>query len=195
MTMASLFDFALPDLDGREVPLSRFAGKVLLLVNVASKCGFTPQYAGLQALYERYRDRGLEVLGFPANNFLFQEPGSNAQIKSFCSLTYGVSFPLFAKISVRGRTMHPLYRFLTDKSTNPRFGGPGTSTSSSSTGRGGSWTVSTAARSPCRNGLFPLWNASCAREAPVNPPGPDRSASRWPGRTRPPRPSGTHPPG
>jgi glutathione peroxidase len=123
MTMASLFDFALPDLDGREVPLSRFAGKVLLLVNVASKCGFTPQYAGLQALYERYRDRGLEVLGFPANNFLFQEPGSNAQIKSFCSLTYGVSFPLFAKISVRGRTMHPLYRFLTDKSTNPRFGG------------------------------------------------------------------------
>jgi glutathione peroxidase-family protein len=121
--MASLYDFTLADLDGVQVSLSGFAGKVLLLVNVASKCGFTPQYAGLQALYERYRDRGFEVLGFPANDFLFQEPGSNAQIKSFCSLTYGVSFPVFAKISVRGRKIHPLYRFLTEKASNPRFGG------------------------------------------------------------------------
>ena len=119
----TLYDFTLPDLDGRHVPLRRFEGKVLLLVNVASKCGFTPQYAGLQALYERYRDRGFEVLGFPANDFLLQEPGGSEQIRSFCSLTYGGSFPMFAKISVRGRRIHPLYRFLTDKSTNPRFGG------------------------------------------------------------------------
>lgn len=115
-----LYSFELADIDGKPVALSRFRGKVLLLVNVASKCGFTKQYEGLEALYEKYRDRGLEVLAFPANNFGGQEPGTNAQIKEFCSATYGVAFPLFAKISVRGDDIHPLYRFLTGL---PQFGG------------------------------------------------------------------------
>ena len=121
--MDSVYDFTLPDIGGQEVPLGRFSGKVLMLVNVASRCGFTPQYAGLQRLYERYRQRGLEILGFPANDFLRQEPGSNEQIKAFCTLNYGVSFPMFAKIHVKGRSAHPLYRFLTDKRTDPRFAG------------------------------------------------------------------------
>ncbi|HON93029.1 MAG TPA: redoxin domain-containing protein [Sedimentisphaerales bacterium] len=115
-----LYSFELADIDGNPVSLSRFRGKVLLLVNVASKCGFTKQYEGLEALYEKYRDRGLEVLAFPANNFGGQEPGTNAQIKEFCMTTYGVAFPLFAKISVRGDDIHPLYRFLTGL---PQFGG------------------------------------------------------------------------
>ncbi len=112
------------DITGAPVPLRRFAGKALLIVNVASKCGFTPQYEGLQALYERYRDKGLEILGFPANNFLWQEPGSNEQIRAFCSTKYSVTFPLFSKISVRGKDTHPLYAFLTDKRTNPEHAGP-----------------------------------------------------------------------
>lgn len=113
---ASLFDFTVADIDDKPVALSTFRGKVLLIVNVASKCGFTGQYAGLQKLYETYRDRGLVILGFPSNDFLWQEPGSNAEIKSFCSLTYKVTFPLFAKISVKGEDKHQLYRFLTDAS-------------------------------------------------------------------------------
>jgi glutathione peroxidase len=123
MVTTSLLDFGLKDIQGNERSLRDFAGKVLLIVNVASKCGFTPQYTALQELYERYRDRGFEVLGFPANNFLWQEPGSDEEIKSFCSLTYGVTFPLFSKISVRGRDTHPLYRFLTARETNPAFAG------------------------------------------------------------------------
>ena len=111
------------DIGGAEVPLSRFRGKALLLVNVASKCGFTPQYAGLQSLYERYKDKGLEILGFPANDFLWQEPGNDSEIKQFCSTKYNVSFPLFSKISVKGKNIHPLYKLLTDKETNPRFSG------------------------------------------------------------------------
>ncbi len=122
--MDSVYDFKLPDIGGQEVSLGRFSGKVLMLVNVASRCGFTPQYAGLQRLYERYRERGLEILGFPANDFLRQEPGSNEQIKAFCTLNYGVSFPMFSKISVKGRKIHPLYKYLTDKTSDPEFGGP-----------------------------------------------------------------------
>jgi glutathione peroxidase len=118
-----LYAFALDDIDGNTSALADFRGKVLLLVNVASKCGYTKQYAGLQALHETYRDHGLAVLAFPANNFGAQEPGTNEQIKQFCSATYGVTFPVFAKISVKGDDIHPLYRFLTSPETNPRFAG------------------------------------------------------------------------
>jgi glutathione peroxidase-family protein len=121
--MASVYDFTLNDIDGKPVKLEQFRGKVLLMVNVASKCGFTKQYAGLEKLYETYKDSGLVVLGFPANNFLRQEPGTNEEIKEFCTLTYGVSFPMFAKISVKGGDQHPLYRYLTAKETNPEFAG------------------------------------------------------------------------
>ncbi len=119
-----VLDFALPGIDGGEVRLESYRGKVLLLVNTASRCGFTPQYKGLQALWEKYRDRGLVVLGFPANNFRGQEPGTNAEIAQFCSLNYGVTFPLLAKISVAGDDIHPLYAFLTRAETNPGFAGP-----------------------------------------------------------------------
>jgi glutathione peroxidase len=120
---SSIYDFQVEDIDGRAVGLGEYRGKVLLVVNVASRCGFTYQYEGLEALYREYGGRGLVVLGFPANDFLRQEPGSNEQIKEFCTLNYGVSFPMFAKIHVKGRGAHPLYRFLTDKRTNPRFAG------------------------------------------------------------------------
>jgi len=118
-----IYAFTVKDIDGNDVSLSRFKGKVLLIVNVASKCGFTKQYPGLEQLYRTYKDQGLVVLGFPANNFLRQEPGTNEEIKNFCTLNYGVSFPLFAKISVRGRDKHPLYKYLTGKKTNPDFPG------------------------------------------------------------------------
>ena len=98
----NIYDITVTDIDGEEVSLSDYKGKVLLIVNVASRCGFTPQYEGLQSLYETYADQGFVILGFPANNFLWQEPGSNEDIKKFCSLTYGVTFPMFAKISVKG---------------------------------------------------------------------------------------------
>ncbi len=119
----NIYSFTVQDIDGKPVELEQYRGKVLLVVNVASKCGFTPQYQGLQKLYDAYKDRGLEILGFPANNFLSQEPGSNAEIKSFCQINYGVEFPMFAKISVKGKEQHPLYNYLTDKKTNPDFGG------------------------------------------------------------------------
>jgi glutathione peroxidase len=119
----SVLDFDMKDITGKEVSLKGFTGKVLLLVNVASKCGHTPQYQGLQELYQKYRDRGFEILGFPANNFLHQEPGTDAQIKEFCTLNYGVTFPMFSKISVKGKDIHPLYAFLTGKDTNPGFDG------------------------------------------------------------------------
>jgi glutathione peroxidase len=112
-------DFTLKDIDGKDVSLSVYKGKVLLIVNVASKCGFTPQYAGLQALHQKYADRGLVVLGFPSNDFLWQEPGTDAEIKSFCALKYNVTFPMFSKIQVRGKNKHPLYDFLTSKDANP----------------------------------------------------------------------------
>ncbi|MFN8533539.1 MAG: glutathione peroxidase [Dehalococcoidia bacterium] len=108
-----MFDHILTRLDGGEQSLGDYAGEVLLLVNVASKCGNTPQYAALEALYGRYRDRGFRVLGFPANDFGAQEPGSDEEIAEFCSLTYGVSFPMFSKISVKGDEIHPLYAEIT----------------------------------------------------------------------------------
>ncbi|MEI6167539.1 MAG: glutathione peroxidase [bacterium] len=122
-TMSSIYDFSVKQIDGKAGSLSEYKGKVLLIVNVASKCGFTGQYAGLQKLYETYKDRGLVVMGFPANDFLFQEPGSNQEIAQFCSLKFHVTFPMFEKITVTGGSMHPLYKFLTDKTTNPEFSG------------------------------------------------------------------------
>jgi len=110
--LMSIYDFSARSIDGDEVPLSKFRGHPLLIVNVASKCGFTPQYTGLEALYRQYHGRGLEVLGFPCDQFGHQEPGDEAQIKAFCSLTYEVSFPMFAKINVNGEDAHPLYRYL-----------------------------------------------------------------------------------
>ena len=101
-------------IDGLETDLSDFRGKVLMVVNVASKCGLTPQYEGLEKVYEKYRSHGFEVLGFPANNFLSQEPGSEEEIRSFCSTNYGVTFPLYSKVSVRGDDKHLLYKKLTD---------------------------------------------------------------------------------
>ena len=121
--MKNIYALTAKDIDGNERSLSEFSGKVLLIVNVASKCGFTPQYKNLQVLYGRFKDRGFERLGFPSNDFMRQEPGTEAEIKSFCSLTYGVTFPMFSKISVKGKTIHPLYAFLTDKATNPQFPG------------------------------------------------------------------------
>ena len=109
----SIHEIELPRLDGKPAKLSDYAGKVVLAVNVASKCGFTPQYAGLQALNDRYADRGFIVLGFPSNQFFNQEPGSAEQIQEFCSVNYGVTFPLFAKLDVKGSTQHPLYAILT----------------------------------------------------------------------------------
>lgn len=106
------YDFYALTIDGVELPLSRYRGHPLLIVNVASKCGFTPQYAGLEALYKQYHERGLEVLGFPCDQFGHQEPGDESEIKAFCSLTYGVSFPMFAKIKVNGPDAHPLYEYL-----------------------------------------------------------------------------------
>lgn len=111
--MASVYHIPVKTIQGNEVDLSQYQGKVLLVVNVASKCGLTPQYEGLEKLYEAQKENGLEVLGFPANNFLAQEPGTDAEIQEFCSLTYDVKFPLFSKISVAGDDKHPLYQTLT----------------------------------------------------------------------------------
>jgi len=119
----SIYDFTMKDIDGKQVNLTDFRGKVVLVVNVASRCGFTPQYEGLQKLYLKYQQQGFVILGFPANNFGFQEPGTNAEIKTFCSAKYNVTFPIFSKISVKGEDMDPLYKYLTDKATNPQYGG------------------------------------------------------------------------
>jgi glutathione peroxidase len=109
--------FTMKTIDGEDVALSKYRGKVLLIVNVASKCGNTPQYKDLEALYRKYKDQGLMILGFPANNFGAQEPGTDQEIKTFCSMTYGVSFDMFSKISVKGDDQHPLYRVITSDST------------------------------------------------------------------------------
>lgn len=113
--MSTAFEFTATDLDGVEQPLSQYAGKVLLIVNVASKCGFTPQYAGLQDLWTRYRDRGLVVMGFPCDQFGHQEPGNAEEIRRFCSLGYDVDFPMFAKVDVNGADAHPLWQWLKDE--------------------------------------------------------------------------------
>lgn len=119
----TVYDFTLNSIDGQTTPLSSFKGKVVLLVNVASRCGYTPQYTGLEALYEKYKDRDFVIVGIPANNFGAQEPGSNQEIKTFCTAKYHVTFPMMAKVSVKGSDITPLYAFLTDKSTNPATGG------------------------------------------------------------------------
>lgn len=116
MAASSVYDFTPSSIDGKPSPLAAYKGKVMLLVNVASKCGYTPQYKGLESVYEKYKDRGLVVLGFPANNFGSQEPGTNEEIKSFCSRTFNVSFPMYSKISVKGGDQDPLYRYLTSQS-------------------------------------------------------------------------------
>jgi len=120
----NVLSFSLKNIDGVDTPLSQYKGRVLLLVNTASKCGLTPQYKALEALYLRFKDQGLVILGFPANNFRGQEPGTNQEIKEFCSLNYGVTFPMFAKISVAGADIDPLYKFLVETETNPLFAGP-----------------------------------------------------------------------
>lgn len=114
-TPPSIYDIPLKDLEGKDAPLSAHRGKVLLLVNVASKCGLTKQYAALEQLHEKYQSQGFTVLGFPCNDFAGQEPGSPEQIRQFCSATYGVTFPLYEKLHVKGPEQHPLYDFLTGK--------------------------------------------------------------------------------
>jgi len=118
----SVHDFELTNIDGENISLDRYEGKVLLIVNTASECGFTPQYEGLQSLYEQYKDQGLVIAGFPANNFGGQEPGTDEEIKQFCKKNYGVTFPMFSKISVKGNDMHPLFDYLTSEQ-NPDFTG------------------------------------------------------------------------
>jgi glutathione peroxidase len=113
MTEKSVLDFKARALSGEEIDLSRYKGKVLVIVNTASKCGFTPQYAGLEKLYEKYKDKGLEILGFPCNQFGGQEPGSDEEIANFCQKNYGVDFQMFEKVDVNGADAHPLYKFLT----------------------------------------------------------------------------------
>ena len=120
---SSVHEFTLDSLTGTPTPLANFKCKVMLLVNVASQCGYTYQHEGLQALYVKYKDQGLVVAGFPANNFGAQEPGSNAEIGAFCKAKFGVTFPMFSKISVKGSDKAPLYQFLTDKNANPKTGG------------------------------------------------------------------------
>jgi len=115
----NIYSFTMKTNAGAEQPLSGFRGKALLIVNTASKCGYTPQYRGLEELYRKYREKGFEVLAFPANNFMGQDPGTDREIREFCSTKYGVSFPLFAKISVKGKDIHPLYAWLTRDSGHP----------------------------------------------------------------------------
>lgn len=117
------YGFVLNDIDGNPVKMEQFQGKVLLVVNVASKCGFTRQYEGLQNLYAKYKDQGLVILGFPANDFGGQEPGTNEEIKAFCSTRYQVSFPMFSKISVKGDDQHPLFAYLTSGGGNAELAG------------------------------------------------------------------------
>ena len=114
----SIYDFSMETIDGEKVSLSQYKGKVLIIVNVASQCGLTPQYVDIQEFYNQYKAKGVEILGFPANNFGAQEPGTNQEIKQFCKKNYEVTFPMFAKISVKGNDKHPLYQYLTKKDKN-----------------------------------------------------------------------------
>src|ERR1700691_5213862 len=118
----TFYDFNATTIDGNPQSLEAYRGKVVLVVNVASKCGFTPQYAGLEALYQKYKDRGLVIVGVPANNFMQQEPGTDAEIKTFCTNKYNVTFPMMSKVSVKGDDKTPLYTFLTGKDSDPQFG-------------------------------------------------------------------------
>jgi glutathione peroxidase len=119
----TVYDFTLNSIDGQSAPLSTYKGKVVLLVNVASRCGYTPQYTALESIYEKYKDRGFVIVGIPANNFGAQEPGTNQEIRTFCSAKYHVTFPMMAKVSVKGSDITPLYQFLTDKNLHPETGG------------------------------------------------------------------------
>jgi glutathione peroxidase len=119
---SSLYSFTLNSIDGKPAPLAEYKGKVVLIVNVASQCGYTPQYSALEAIYEKYKDQGFVILGFPANNFGAQEPGTNEEIKTFCSRKYSVKFPMYSKISVKGDDQAPLYAYLT-KQTGPGITG------------------------------------------------------------------------
>ena len=119
MSEKTFHDFTVRTIDGREQPLSAYKGRVLLVVNTASRCGFTPQYEGLEALQREFHERGFDVLGFPANDFMGQEPGSNAEIQEFCSTRFHVSFPMFEKVSVKGKRIAPVYAWLTKDSTHP----------------------------------------------------------------------------
>lgn len=121
--MTNFYNLVLKDIDGKEFTMETYKGYPVLIVNVASKCGFTPQYQDLEELYRRYKDKGLVILGFPANDFLWQEPGTDAEIKKFCHEKYHVTFPIFSKIVVKGKDQHPLYQYLTNKETNPEFSG------------------------------------------------------------------------
>lgn len=118
----TVYQYELNTINGENISLSDYEGELLLIVNTASECGFTPQYEGLQELYETYSDQGLEILGFPANNFGGQEPGSDEEIAQFCELNYGVTFPMFSKVSVKGEDQHPLFEYLTS-AENPDFKG------------------------------------------------------------------------
>ena len=110
---SNIYDFTLPNIDGKPMPLSEFKGKVVLMVNVASQCGYTPQYTALEAIYEKYKAQGFVIVGFPANNFGLQEPGTNEEIKTFCTRKYSVTFPMYSKVSVKGDDQTPLYQYLT----------------------------------------------------------------------------------
>lgn len=116
----SIYDFTVKDKQGKEVSLSEYAGKALLIVNTATKCGLTPQYSALQAMYDKYKDRGLEILDFPCNQFMKQAPGTNEEISEFCSLNYGTTFPRFAKVDVNGKTADPLYVWLKEQAPEDR---------------------------------------------------------------------------
>ncbi len=123
MQAASIYDYTLNSIDGISTPLTSFRGKVVMLVNVASRCGYTPQYAGLESLYEKYKAQGFVIVGIPANNFMSQEPGTNAEIKTFCKSKYDVQFPMMSKVSVAGADKAPLYQYLTSERANPKAGG------------------------------------------------------------------------
>jgi glutathione peroxidase len=120
----AVLDYKMKGLNGKEVDLARYQGKVILIVNTASQCGFTPQYKGLEALHEKYADQGLVVLGVPSNDFGAQEPGSSAEIAEFCQKNYGVKFDMLSKVPVKGNDQVPLYKYLTSKETDPQFSGP-----------------------------------------------------------------------
>lgn len=123
VAIPSFYTISLKTIQGKDISMSEFKGKTLLIVNVASKCGFTSQYKDLETLYQKYQKKGFVILGFPCNNFLWQEPGSNEEIQKFCQTNYQISFPLFSKIDVKGKKQHPLYQYLTSKKSNPEFSG------------------------------------------------------------------------
>lgn len=123
LAISSPLDFKMKDIDGKELDLAKWKGKAVLFVNVASQCGYTPQYEEMQKLWEKYKEKGLVLVGVPANEFGAQEPGTNEEIKQFCASKYKVSFPMLGKIVVKGEGIHPLYKFLTEKETNPQFAG------------------------------------------------------------------------